>query len=330
MQTMAPVTPPQWQPPPTWQPPPQFGPWRSQPLPFRTVSSPLVNRIPFIAAGFIILTSLAGFVPVLVGLLGSAAPKPAPAEPRAEATLSIDRLVRSSPFGVQARTGERASVVTGSAACPGFIPRAPQLAVRIHRQSFVAIVPSSPDAVLVLRRPSGEYLCSNAEQPAILGVLTSGSHRLWVGSVRDDVTSSLTLSFRASLPRGDLRPYSTPSLGALSESRTDLWTTATYRAKVEPAVDISGLGCQGFVSPVPQLTLDLERSRAVAFAFEQHTDELVLLVRTSGGRFFCETVAPGEASALAFDLPRGESAVWVGATSLATPAEYTLATRAAD
>jgi hypothetical protein len=333
MHTMAAVTPAEWQPPPTWQPPPQFGPRRSQPLPFHAVSSPLANRLPLIIIGFVLLTSVGGFVPFAVAMLGGARTTGSDSpEPSRTLALHIDRLVRSSPLGVQARTGQLASVVTGSSACPGYIPAEPQLTVRTHRLGNVAILPSSADTVLVLRRASGDYLCSTAGHPAIAGELARGAHQLWVGSLRAGVTSSVTLDFRTTLPSDRLRPYASPRLGTLSDRRVDLAAITRRSGTVEGAVDVSelGVGCRGAVSPGPQLTVELMEARRMAFAFEQHTDELVLMVRTPRGQVRCESVAPGGPSALSFDLPAGRSAVWVGVADLAARGEYTVATRAAE
>lgn len=330
MRTMAFQTPPQWQPPQTWQPPPQFGPFR--PYQYHRVSSPIANRIPLIILGFVVMTSLVGIVPILVStMLGRASPTRSGADSAPVLALHIDELMRSSPLGAQARTGERAAVVTGRADCAGYIPAQPQLIVRTHRPDPVAIIPSSEETVLVLQRASGDYLCGAAGQP-ITGVLPHGRHSLWVGSSRDGGTSSVTLTFRTTLPADRLRPHDRPTLGLLDDRRMDLGAGALHSGTAEGVVAVSelGAGCRGSVPRNPQLVIDLVQARPVALAFERHVDELVVLVRSSRGAFICQTVAPGEPSAFPFDLPFGRSQVWIGVADLAARGEYSVAVRAAE
>ena len=325
MRTMEVQTPPQWRPPQTWQPPPQFGPFR--PYQYHRVSSPIANRIPLIILGFVVMTSLVGIIPAILGLLIEGASKrgarPGPTPARVE-RIHLTRHARQPELRTVTARGERlAAGVTGNPQCAGYIASDPQAELVTRGATSLAITGLPDEAVLVIQTSTGEHLCSQG--PTLTGRLSTGTHRLWAGVRQNGSTPLVTLNIRA-VTDDRLRPHSPPSLVALSERRMDLTANTRLSGVVDARVDALGIDpqCRGFVSAEPQLTVDLMEGRRMAFALEQHTDQLLLMVRNRNGRVHCEVVAPGAPLARAFDLPRGESAVWIGVTDLAARGQYAL------
>ncbi len=329
MRTMAFQTPPQWQPPQTWQPPPQFGPFR--PYQYHRVSSPIANRIPLIVLGFVVMISLAGVIPAIAGVLieAASARSSRSAPPRAE-RIRLTRSMRQPELRTVTARGERlAGEVTGNPQCAGYIASDPQAELVTGGATSFAITGLPNEAVVVIRTSTGEHLCSQG--PTLTGRLSTGTHRLWAGVRQNGSTPLVTLNIRAAID-DRIRPSASPSLAELSERRMDLTADTRLSGVVDARVDALGVDpqCRGFVSAEPQLTVDLMEARRVAFAIEQHADELLLMVRTRAGRFFCEVVPPAAPLARSFDLPRGESALWIGVTDLTARGQYSLRARAAD
>lgn len=332
MRTMAVQTPPQWRPPPTWQPPPQFGPFR--PYHYHPVRPPIANRLPLIILGFVVMTSLVGIIPAILGLLIEGASKlgarsggPPPA--RVE-RIDLTRHARQPELRTVTARGERlAAGVTGNPQCAGYIASDPQAELVTRGATSLAITGLPDEAVLVIQTSTGEHLCSQG--PTLTGRLSTGTHRLWAGVRQNGSTPLVTLNIRT-VTDDRLRPHSPPSLAELSERRMDLTANTRLSGVVDARVDALGVDpqCRGFVSAEPQLTVYLIGNRRIAIALEQHTDELLLMARNSEGRVHCEVVAPGTPVARAFDLSSGESAVWIGVTDLAARGQYALQARAAD
>jgi LSD1 subclass zinc finger protein len=331
MHTLAPQTPAQWQPPPSWQPPPQFGPF--QPFQHHSVSSPLANRLPLVIIGFVFVMGMSGLIPFVVSMLGNSASTRSPVTrvvERSGPTIRTIDLARSGdPLTVVASGSRRASAVTGRAQCLGYVTTPPQLQLSTRDFVAFAVTPASADAVLLIRTATGQHVCSTEQAPALTGGLPPGIHQLWVGVRQEGGSASVSLDLRAASAR--LQPSAPPLLGAFSDSREDITTVSRYSGTVEGTVDVSAVaeGCSGFVSPAPQLTVELMEGRRVAFAVERQTDELLLLIRTPGGSFLCERFLQDGPSARSFDLRRGKNAVWLGVADLASRGQYTLATRAA-
>lgn len=322
MRTMAPETPAGWQPPPTWQPPPQFPHRAFQPLTHHPVRSPLANHAVYLIFGFVLLSSLAGFVPFAIGLLTRSSPSSSPPA-RAAVTVDLARIPRAAPVLFAGSVPHFAQ----GADCPSAIPDEPQLFLRTSRPTPFAIWgEGSADTVLVLQTSRGESLCdddsSEGANPLLTGSLPPGTHRVWLGIAEGSGSPRVTVRMRGAGAR--LTPFAAPSLRALSDG-TGL-TARSLRGEVRAAVDVGDADetCDGFVPAEPHLTLESARPQRAAFVLSRHSDAMLVMVRAPNGRVRCESYAPGVPSGRIFELPAGRSAAWVGVRDLRAQGRFQL------
>jgi len=236
--------------------------------------------------------------------------------------------------------------------CSGFIGEAPTARVS-GDGGYYLTASGDADLVMAVRTASGEWLCDDDSggntNPAI-EIPASGEHSVWVGTFRGHARGqgpSATLTATADSPiEGGIMPLPPPPPGI--DFTPNYFSEATYvpldltsrgmemvleagddMAELEMDVHgetsnpATGNACSGAVAPEASATITVEGAGPLTLTATAQ-DDLVLLVRTASGDWFCSDDASGRDPAVEIEVPAGGITVWVGTFSQGERAEATL------
>lgn len=250
-----------------------------------------------------------------------------------------------------------------SAACEGYVPPNPTLGVTLNgdaTENLRIFTYSDNDPVLVVRTPSGEFLCGDDTNARVVDATVeiasaeAGDYAIWVGAYGPnqlvpaflvlthaaDVTASLfdvgTLVDRAA--PGNLEANLMAQLDAGLRQTTGAALTATLDPAAAPQTfdnvsggggilafqtDARGFQCAGYLSAQPTLNLTVpEGAPALAALFESTADSTLLIVGPDGQIYCNDDVLPGNLNpAIILANPAaGTYAIYIGAFDPATTA----------
>jgi hypothetical protein len=242
------------------------------------------------------------------------------------------------------------------AECPGFYPAAPSFAFNLPAGTpyLRAFFVGSDDATLVVRMPNGLWYCDDdsfeTDHPTvtILGNLSSGGVRMWVGSFIAGVRPSGTLT----ITRGNANPNdparaarfivpavptpavtampfiqtpitlqldAPPNAGSMTLERGFAPDPQSIAAFAGGNIDATALGtdCAGYITSAPDVRLTWDGSGAVdglLRVFFIGEGDASLVMRAPDGRFLCNDDAFGLLTP-AIDIADAASGVyliWLG------------------
>lgn len=260
------------------------------------------------------------------------------------------------PFVVSVIGGGQFPASDLSADCSGYVPANPSLTVTLNgdpTDNLRVFTYSDNDPVLVVKTPSGEFLCSDDTNARVVDPTVEiasadpGTYAIWLGAYAEnqlvpaflvlthsaDVTASLfdiaTLVDRA--PVGNLDANLTAQLDAGLRQTTGAALTATLDPEGDPQAfddasgggqilafqtDARGFQCAGYVGAQPTLNLTVpDGAPAVAALFESTVDSTLVIVGPDG-RVFCNDDAQAgnlNPAIILANPPAGNYAVYVGA-----------------
>lgn len=247
--------------------------------------------------------------------------------------------------------------------CPGFVPANPTLGLTLSgdpTENLRIFTYSDKDPVLVVKTPSGEFLCSDDTSSRVvdptveIASAEAGDYAIWVGAYAEnqlvpaflvvshspEVTAALfdVGTLVARVPVGDVEANLAAQLEAGLRQIAGAALTATLDPAAEPQVfegasgggeilafqtDARGFQCAGFVSAQPTLDLTVpEGAPALAALFESTADSTLVIV-SPDGRVFCnDDVLSGNLNPgiIIPNPPAGTFGIYVGAFDPAAPA----------
>lgn len=215
----------------------------------------------------------------------------------------------------------------------------------------ISAVSYEVDLVMVTRTPDGAVLCNDDFEGMSPMVLvtdpTDGLYTVWVGTfgaVMDPVSATLVISETEPEAYDDeydfeeephtASPYSEGTyapldLEAAPRERLTLGAdgeAATARLTVQPTIrnPVQGDACTGVIEPGPSAGVALVGDGPVALSASADTD-LVMVVQTPAGAWFCSDDADGFDPGVQIDAPEaGVYTVWVGTFGEGTEVEVEL------
>jgi hypothetical protein len=175
---------------------------------------------------------------------------------------------------------------------------------------------SSEDTVLMVRSPSGEWLCnddSDGTNPALsLEPATPGVYHVWVGpyfSSGEPVAVTLYADAGAAT---SLDVAAAPTAGAARLGST--WSPDPREIQVVIGTDVTVEECPGFYSAAPSFNLNYDGDGPLfVYARTAGDDDLTLAINKPDGTWECNDDAEGLNPGLRFDSPMaGLYSIWVG------------------
>lgn len=237
--------------------------------------------------------------------------------------------------------------------CGGFVDAArPTARVRYSGQGRLTTYVTAPDAdpVLVVRTPDGRWLCDDDSGEGLNAAISvedapAGEYAVWAGSFRGGA--------RADLPAADLwfdeneiaeEPFDMGDMDMMDMPPPSPFSTGTYQpldldtrprtslalrgddavsatVTVRPAGQnpVVGDACRGLIEPGATASLTLTGDGPIGITASADRD-LVLLVRTPGGGWFCSDDADGLSPGVQIDdVESGAYRVWVGTYGFVAP-----------
>lgn len=289
--------------------------------------------------------------------------RPAPLTPDAQARPAADRIdaasgiVEMTPIAREVAIGGIDAVASlaietdSEFGCSGFIDAArPTVVVRYTGggpdRLLLQLVAGTTDTVLLVRTPSGTWLCDDDSGPGSAAAVaipnaTGGDYVVWGGTYGGTArtaqpTATLTVSDAAYVDPDEMdmdddfdmdmdfdpTPYApatyTPlDLDAAPAVRLALRAgadAASTEVRVQPSAfnPLSGPTCSGYLEPAATADLTLGGSGPIGITATAEMD-LVLAVQTPAGDWFCSDDADGFNPGVQIDQPEpGRYRVWVG------------------
>jgi len=238
--------------------------------------------------------------------------------------------------------------------CGGFVDAArPTARVRYSGQGRLTTYVTAPDAdpVLVVRTPDGRWLCDDDSGEGLNSAISvadapAGEYAVWAGSFRGGARADLPAAeiwfdeneiveetFDFDMDGMDMdvpprMPYSTGTYQPLdldARPRTSLAlrgddaVSATVTVRPDGQNPVVGDACRGLIETGATATVTLSGSGPIGITASADRD-LVLLVRTPGGGWFCSDDADGLNPGIQIDdVESGAYRVWVGTFGFLNP-----------
>ena len=278
-------------------------------------------------------------------------------------TITLNGNFILDPFIVTLVGGGVAQAADLNADCAGFVPPNPSLSLVLSGDSTTDLrifTYSDEDPVLVVKLPSGEYVCNDdsssllVDSTVLIPSAEAGEYDIWVGAFAQgqlvptflvmthsaDVTAALfdVGSLVERMPPGEMSANFSSSLSASLRSIAGAANSADLDPAAAPQVfenaagggqilafetDERGIQCAGYVDGQPTLNLTVPAGAPLLNAFFEATSDATLVIVGPNGELFCnDDVAPGNLNpgVLIPDPAPGVYAVYVGTFDPATTA----------
>ena len=242
-------------------------------------------------------------------------------------------------MAVEAGGPDRADALDGVPFCTGFLDAARPTAAADYTASggtgalVVRASALDDDLVLLVRSPSGEVLCNDdfeGSDPLVeFSDPEDGRYVVWVGTfgARPEPVAATLVVSETSVFEGDIfgddfqsAPYSEGTYTALDVTSTPgrRLQLGDERASVEATVEaptanpVQGPSCLGSIEPSPTVGATLAGAGPVSITATGDVD-LVLVVQTPGGTWYCSDDANGLNPGVQIDAPAdGLYRIWAG------------------
>ena len=260
-------------------------------------------------------------------LFGSVArAQPDPSRAALAGTLTIPERFSGEPLAADFRVGsahETGATDARGLKCPGFVDAAPAVSLTaLSGQSFHLVVRSADDTVLLVRTPSGAWLCNDDDDGLNAGLQVSntesGRYTVWVGLV-DKSTERIAATL-----------YVLPPGGVSLDADTLPEVTVALTSSFEPdplVLEVPAGGpfstgmdrCPGFVTQMATAAVELSAEEPLSlyvYARSRDEEDLTLAVRTPEGDVVCNDDADAlDPGLLVEGASTGRYLVWVGSFS---------------
>jgi len=207
-------------------------------------------------------------------------------------------------------------------ACRGFVPVAPHLRLTTTEPRDVRLVTrdATADLVMVLRTPSGRYVCDDDSGAGTLAeidtTLETGSSAVWVGTFERDSEAHFTLELSAPgrwrVTGHGLLPEGEPAGGVIDLDAPG-WE-GRREGRVRSELDARHLDpeCGGRVGAAPDFVVRTTEARELSLTTEARVD-LTMVVRHADGRLVCDDDSGDEKNPLVTgSFAPGAHQVWIG------------------
>ncbi len=222
-------------------------------------------------------------------------------------------------FSVTVAESGESGPVANAAGCSGMYDLTrPELNLRVegNARPLRLYARSSSDTVLMVRTPSGEWLCnddSDGTNPSLsLEPAAPGIYHVWVGPYFSDGTTVPITVYADAGATTALDPAAPATSGQARLGST--WTPDPREIQVATGTDVTMEECPGFYSAAPSYNLNYDGDGPLfVFARTSGDDDLTLAVNMPDGTWSCNDDAEGLNPGLRFDRPiAGLYGIWVG------------------
>ena len=207
--------------------------------------------------------------------------------------------------------------------CGGFVPMAPHVLLEstMPRAVRIETAQSNVDLVLVVRTPSGRFICDDDSgeglNPRVELGTEIGRSAVWVGTYHNDGIANFSLEVtepgaRRSTTGAVIAPSEAPTLGYLDLDSPE-WAPV-YEGRTRADLDAHTLApdCRGWVGVAPDLVVLTTVSREMEITTSSRADT-TLIVRGPDGSFVCDDDSGERNNPRVHQLwIAGPHQVWVG------------------
>ncbi len=236
---------------------------------------------------------------------------------------------------VQAGGTIDAAATQAGSSCTGMIAQRPDYTLRYSRAGELPLyisATSDADTTLVVRLPSGAYVCDddsagNLNPVVQIATPANGRYQIWVGTFGDGSASSPAMVHISELHAGPAsqevaaeapNPSLDPAFGTVTLAGgflPDPHTVAIAAGGAYAASQLPAAGCTGFIATAPDYRVNYTPgSLPLIFSVAAEADT-TLVVNTPDGQWHCDDDGGvnGMNPMISFDAPQsGQYDVWVG------------------